>query len=74
MDLLLVEVFCFRVSDPLWDGENCPQGNCCDHSGWFCKELPQPTTHDIEVRLCENQVNVIHYNAPPIELIEIYIM
>jgi len=64
----------FKISDPLWDGENCPQGNCCDHSGWFCKELPQPATHDIEVRLCENQADVIYHNAPPIELIEIYIM
>ena len=33
------------------EGEN----ECCDKGGpWFCKQLPQPTQDDIEVRVCTN--------------------
>ena len=58
--------------DPLWDGEGCgPTSSCCQFNSppWFCKELPQPTTDDVEVQVCR-------YNGgrnTPIELIELYI-
>lgn len=51
------------VRDPLWDGDGCgkDERECCERPGlpWFCKDLPQPTTDDIEVRVCgdENQDN-----------------
>ena len=38
--------------DPLWDGERCT--NCCQ-GPWFHKEVP-PTTDNIEVRWCCDQV------------------
>ena len=41
--------------DPLWDGQGCEgDGTCCSFNDppWFCKQLPQPTTDDIELRLC----------------------
>ena len=43
--------------DPLWDGKGCEGENkCCDRGGpWFCKQLPQPTQDDIEMRVCTNQ-------------------
>ena len=64
----------FHVDDPLWDGGGCgPTSTCCTFNNppWFCKQLPQPTNADLEVRLCS-----LHEAASentPIELIEIYI-
>ena len=42
-------------TDPLWDGTDCL---CCvsDNPPWFYKQLPQPTTDDIEMRVCKNEV------------------
>ena len=42
-------------NDPLWDGEGCgPTSTCCEFNNppWFCKTLPQPTSDDIELRIC----------------------
>ena len=46
------------ASDPFWDGEGCASPPCCDltsppgvTASWFCKQLPQATTDDIEVRI-----------------------
>jgi len=44
----------FYPDHPLWDGRGCgPTSSCCSFNSppWFCKELPQPTTDDIEVRV-----------------------
>ena len=58
--------------DPLWDGKGCgPTSTCCSFNNppWFCKQLPQSTNADLEMRLCgvgtdENTL---------IELVEIFI-
>ena len=44
----------YSNNDKLWDGLGCSATlrKCCDKGSWFCKDLPQPTTDDIEVRLC----------------------
>ena len=45
----------FLLSDPLWDGLDCPTNNiCCDHPNlpWFCRELDMATMDDVEVGLC----------------------
>ena len=45
----------FYANDPLWDGEGCVStSNCCAFNSppWFCTPLPQPTTDDLEIRLC----------------------
>ena len=45
----------FYSADPLWDGSGCGStSSCCGFNNppWFCKQLPQPTTDDIEMRLC----------------------
>ena len=47
----------FYGEDPLWDGAGCgPQNTCCSFNNppWFYKQLPQPTTDDIEMRVCRN--------------------
>ena len=65
----------FYDGDPLWDGSNCGSAFACECTvnspPWFCKELPQATTDDIEVRICgdEGRGN----EDTPVELIELYI-
>ena len=44
--------------DPLWDGRDCgSMSTCCQFNNppWFCKDLPQQTTDNIEMRLCIDQ-------------------
>ena len=62
----------FYSEDPLWDGEGCgPTSSCCQFNSppWFCKELPQPTTDDVEIRVCRRYSN----RNIPFELIELYV-
>ena len=68
----------FYANDPLWDGQGCGAASCCELSyppgvtpPWFCKQLPQATTDDIEVRLCGYEGNT--NENTPVELIELYI-
>ena len=64
----------YEDSDPLWDGEDCGStSTCCEFNNppWFCKQLPQPTTEDIEVRIC--QLGGTNTEDTPLELIELYI-
>ena len=45
----------FYSADPLWDGSGCGStSSCCGFNNppWFCKQLPQPTSDDIEMRVC----------------------
>lgn len=66
----------FHAFDPIWDGQGCPSSSnaCCQFNSppWFCKQLPQPTTEDIELRICGSESN--RSEGTPIEQIEIYIM
>ena len=66
------------ANDPLWDGQGCGAASCCELSyppgvtpPWFCKQLPQTTSDDIEVRLCGDEGNT--NEDTPVELIELYI-
>ncbi len=66
--------FAFYSDDPLWDGQGCGgTSTCCEFNNppWFCKQLPQPTTDDIELRLCGDED--INNEDTPIELVEIYV-
>ena len=58
--------------DPLWDGQGCgPTSTCCSFNRppWFCKQLPQPTTDDLELRVCGYR----NVRSTPFDQIEIYI-
>ena len=62
------------VAHPLWDGGGCgPTGGCCENNNppWFCTTLPQPTTDDIEVRLCADEV--VGNEEVTVGLIEIFV-
>ena len=54
--------------DPLWDGTGC---SCCDDTPWFYKQLPQPTTDAIEMRVCRDFVAADEDIA--IQVVEIYV-
>ena len=59
------------ADDPLWDRQGCgPTSTCCSFNRppWFCKQLPQPTTDDLELRVCGYS-----YGNIPFDQIEIYI-
>ena len=61
-------------NDTLWDGEDClPSSTCCSQHNppYFTKQLPTPTTDDIEARICL-------YDSFPsanlaVELVELYV-
>ena len=64
----------FHADDPLWDGQDCdPVSTCCTFNNppWFCKQLPQSTNADLEIRLCLAFVGPVQNT--PLELIEIYV-
>lgn len=64
----------FFDGNPVWDGVGCMGDNvCCEFNTppWFCKEIPQPTTDPLEIRICNQQMEV-HEDAH-VRLIEIYV-
>ena len=62
-------------NDTLWDGQDCNglERTCCDSPNlpWFCKELPEPTTDDLEFRMCGDEPRT--NEDTPIDLVELYI-
>ena len=69
---------CFFDNNPLWDGRGCTgSSTCCELNNppWFCKQLPEPTTEDIEVRLTSYVTG--GYNLEdedtPVQLIEMFV-
>ena len=62
----------FYSEDPLWDGEGCsPRSTCCSFNNppWFCKQLPQSTTDDIEMKMCGANLR----EDTPFDIVEIYV-
>ena len=61
-------------NDTLWDGEDCvPSSTCCSlhNPPYFTKQLPTPTTDDIEARICLNYP--LQYENVAVELVELYV-
>ena len=61
-----------QPSDPLWDGKGCgPTNTCCSFNTppWFVKDLPSPTTDDLEMRVCLPSSN----GSTPVEIVELYV-
>ena len=62
----------FQPADPLWDGKGCgPTNTCCTFNNppWFFKDLPSPTSDDIEMRMCRPDSD----GQTPFEIVELYI-
>ena len=69
-----VELYSFHSEDTLWDGDGCHSSSTCctfNNPPYFTKYLDNPTTDDIELRLCcyhpSNRENIA------VELVEIYV-
>ena len=64
----------FFEDDPLWDGQQC-ECECCSSTGnsapWFHVSLPEPTTDNIEIRICANEGT--QNEDSPLQMFEIYI-
>jgi hypothetical protein len=61
------------TSDPIWDGQQC-EGQCCSDGRtppWFSVTLTNPTTDDIEVRICGTESTTSE--DTPISLMELYV-
>ena len=68
----------FIDSNPLWDGQGCAgSSTCCEFNNppWFCKQLPQPTTEDIEIRIIGFATgrSILEEEDTPVEFIEIFV-
>ena len=66
--------YTLHSNDPLWDGENClSSSTCCSlhNPPYFVKQLPTPTTDDIEARICLNEPS--HNENLAVELVELYV-
>ena len=52
----------FYGADPLWDGFGCAvNSTCCTFNNppWFYKQLLSPTTTDIEMRVCRDELSQV---------------
>ena len=62
-------------NDPLWDGQGCNglESTCCDPPNlpWFCKELPELTNDNLELRICGDQP--LADEDTPVDLVQLYI-
>ena len=69
----------FNDNNPLWDGNGCTgSSTCCEFNNppWFCRQLPEPTTEDIEIRILTFagiNSGFLENEDTPTELIEIYV-
>ena len=68
----------FIDSNPLWDGQGCAgSSTCCQFNNppWFCKQLDQPTTEDMEIRIMGSVMTNISLEDEdtPVQLIEIFV-
>ena len=66
--------YILHSNDTLWDGEDClPSSTCCSQHNppYFTKQLPTPTTDDIEARIC--MYNSLQLENLAVELVELYV-
>ena len=66
--------YTLHSTDTLWDGEDClPSSTCCSQHNppYFIKQLPTPTTDDIEARMCLYWISI--YGNIAVELVELYV-
>jgi len=64
----------FYPNAKLWDGQVCEGGGtCCQYNNppWFTKNLANPTTENIELRLCLSNPN--YWPDVALELLELYV-
>ena len=71
----MIVILCtFHSDDPLWDGDGCTANStCCSFNNppYFIKSLDNPTTDDIELRMCN--YHSLGYSNIAVEFVEIYV-
>ncbi len=45
----------YYPDEPLFDGQGCGPDCQFNTPSWFCTELPQPTSDDLEILICGDQ-------------------
>ena len=65
-------------NNPLWDGYGCTGfSTCCEFNNppWFCKQLPEPTAEDIDIRMMSSVggPNSLEDEDTPVQLTEIFV-
>ena len=68
------ELYSFHSEDPLWDGDGCHSNSTCctfNNPPYFTNYLDNPTTDDIELRLC--CYHHFYSENIAVELVEIYV-
>ena len=68
--------YILHSTDTLWDGEDClPSSTCCSQHNppYFTKQLPTPTTDDIEARICLHYAYGMYGSNIAVELVELYV-
>ena len=68
------DIASFHSDHPLWDGDGCHSSSTCctfNNPPYFTKYLDNPTTDDIELRLCCYHPS--YYEDTAVELVEIYV-
>ena len=66
--------YILHSNDTLWDGEDClPSSTCCSQHNppYFTKQLPTPTTADIEARIC--MYHSLQSENLAVEVVELYV-
>ena len=72
----------FIDSNPLWDSSGCTDfSTCCEFNNppwfckWLCKQLPEPTTDDIEIRIMGYvwHNNFLESEDTPVQFIEVLV-
>ena len=74
VSLLEMDGLTIFYPEPLWDGDGCgPTSTCCEFNNppYFCKQLPEATTDDIEVRICASES--LDLEDTLIDLVEVFV-
>ena len=74
MTLLCLIIYTFFSRNHLWDGEGCiGDSTCCSRINhpYFIKHLEEPTTNDIDLRVCIQDDDATENIL--IEIVELYI-
>ena len=62
----------YYTDDPLWDGKGCgSDSSCCNKGDLFCVDLDEPTTSDIELRICANEA--LTNEDTPVDQVKLYV-
>ena len=75
-DVGTYDLVSYYLSDPLWDGSGCGNGNgCCAQIAmpWFYRKLQMTIAENFEVRICKNSPSINNEDIA-VEKIELFVL